>query len=80
MKPMADVYTNIFYTFGQSFVKETEHLHPDGSKSTPMDGYTFHVSYKTLSLLRDNNIFVAGFPLVSPMFNNRWMVFFWVFD
>lgn len=61
MRPISGVDNNIFY-WAQGFLKETSHLIiSDGQKILLiMDGYACHVSFRTLSLRKENDILVAG--------------------
>lgn len=57
------VDTNISETWAAHFIKEREQLRSGGAKLLlVMDGYAFHISYKTLSLFSSNDISVAGLP------------------
>lgn len=63
MRPIAGVDTNIFYNWAVNFVQESSFLRRDGRKLLLiMDGYACHVAYRTLKMLGDNDIIVAGLP------------------
>lgn len=63
IRSVAGVDTDIFFTWSQSFVEETSFLCRGGRNLLLiMDGYSCHVSFKTLSLMKDNGIVVAGLP------------------
>lgn len=63
MNPVAGVDSNIFFSWAKQFVDETKFLRRENKKILLiMDGYACHITYKTLSLLRDNGIVVFGLP------------------
>lgn len=67
MRPIAGVDTEIFLKWAHNFVQETRLLRREGRKILlVMDGYACHVSFRTLSLLKENNIVVAGLPAARP--------------
>lgn len=60
-------YTDIFFTWAKHIVNETNYLRRDCKKILFVTyGYSAHLSYKTLTMLRDNGVIVVGFP----SFNN----------
>ena len=63
MRPIAGVDSTIFHTWAEHFVQETAFLRRNGNALLlVLDGYASHLTYKTLSLLKQNNIIVAGLP------------------
>lgn len=63
MRPITDVDKAIFEDWATNFVDETSFLQRGGKKILLIfDGYGWNNSYKTLSLFKQINIFVAGLP------------------
>lgn len=62
MRPIAGVDTNIFFEWAQHFIKETATLRAGGKILLVMDGFSAHISFRTLQLLADNGIVVIGLP------------------
>lgn len=63
MRKVAGVDTNIFENWAQQFVDETQSIRRGNKKILiVMDGYSCHISFKTLSLFRENGIVVACLP------------------
>lgn len=61
MCSVAGLDTNIFYTWGTNFFAETTLIRRNYKKLLlVMNGYSCHMSYRTLALLKTNKIIVAG--------------------
>lgn len=64
MWQVAEVDSNIFYSWDLSFVDEIKYRRRNGDKILLIiDEYSCHINYNTLELLRDSEIIVAGLPV-----------------
>lgn len=62
MRPFAGVDTDIIWSWARNFINETAFLRRHDRKLL-LDRYSCHVSFKTLSVLKENGVIFAGLPV-----------------
>ena len=54
MREMAGVDSDIFYSWALNFVEETKFLRRDDQKLLVFYGFSRHIQFRTLNLLKEN--------------------------